>query len=498
MAWALQSWPPMNPPKYCKALYFSKFKQGLGLLSAFTLASFLGMTQTSHSQDTSFDFDDLDLDLDLALDSSQVGFLSPKNALGPDFWQKLDPMYLAPKPAPLFTFQERLERLSKEDVLSDPLQRIDRRFQVSQALEKRVGFWLDIYTQYGANDHVIHHSRFPWIVFEVVDTTEFLNGRGALWYRRQKGQDHVRARQREIRQALERLSKRRSFNNLRPLEQHLFDQLSQVPGRRQAVFKLASESVRSQLGQRDFIRAAIRRSGKYLSYMEAEFERQGLPVELTRLPIVESSFNERAQSRVGASGIWQIMPRTGSAYMIVNANIDERNAPLKATHQAGRLLRQYHRSLKSWELAVTAYNHGVGNIRRAISGAQSNDLATIIARYHQGHFRFASANFYASFLAALYAEKYQDVLFPPIVKMPLQQREVWTLSRQVRINDILDITGLDRQTLIEYNLDLRRSGQRNILLPRGFELHLPKGTESPRLSRVSRPSTPRAWVRESS
>ena len=40
---------------------------------------------------------------------------------------------------------------------------------------------------------------------------------------------------------------------------------------------------------------------KYFPSIEAEFKEQGIPVEITRLAFVESSFNLMARSKVGAS-----------------------------------------------------------------------------------------------------------------------------------------------------------------------------------------------------
>ena len=45
--------------------------------------------------------------------------------------------------------------------------------------------------------------------------------------------------------------------------------------------------------------------------MERIFRDEGLPVELTRLPLIESCFDVEAYSKVGAAGIWQFMPATG-------------------------------------------------------------------------------------------------------------------------------------------------------------------------------------------
>ncbi|MGB1580857.1 MAG: transglycosylase SLT domain-containing protein, partial [Nevskiales bacterium] len=55
-------------------------------------------------------------------------------------------------------------------------------------------------------------------------------------------------------------------------------------------------------------------SGRYMPYMESVFRKYGLPIELTRLPYVESSFNLHAYSSVAAAGIWQFMPASGRIY----------------------------------------------------------------------------------------------------------------------------------------------------------------------------------------
>ena len=65
--------------------------------------------------------------------------------------------------------------------------------------------------------------------------------------------------------------------------------------------------------------------------MEKIFRQKGLPVVLTRLPLIESSFNIEAYSKVGAAGIWQFMPATGRLFLTINHMVDERLDPLIAT-----------------------------------------------------------------------------------------------------------------------------------------------------------------------
>ena len=316
----------------------------------------------------------------------------------------------------------------------------------------------------------------PGIVYRVVDTREILvNGKGPPWLRHDRANHLAKAHLEQVRLALRKLATRSSYENLPPLEKELYDKLMPVKGSRRTVFRIAAGNVRSQLGQKDFFARGLVNSSRYLPYMEEEFKRLGLPTELTRMPFVESSFNEEARSKVGASGIWQIMPRTGQQYMIVNAQIDERNSPLKATRTAGRLLHSYNHALDSWPLTITSYNHGIGNIQKAIHMAASRDLAQIIYRYHEGDFKFASSNFFTCFLAALYAEKYNELIFKDHPREPLLEREVHKLSGPTRVKDLQRLAGITPLDLLNLNLDLKAALKSNLVLPRGYQIHLPPG-----------------------
>lgn len=304
-------------------------------------------------------------------------------------------------------------------ILQDSQSRLSPEFSIPPGLWERTWFWFDVYTRYGEAHHIIHHVLYPWIIYKIYDTTQTLtNSNGPLWLRRDRAAKLAQKETANIRASLRRLAHKKDYSKLTGMDKYLFDRLANVPGPRRKVFAEAAANVRSQLGQKDFFQRGLVNSSKYLPLMEAEFRGRGLPVELTRLPFVESSFNENARSKVGASGIWQIMPATGRAYMTVNETIDERNSPLKATKMAGVLLRSYVRALGQWPLAITAYNNGIGNIQVAMKQARSRDLALIIARYHRGDFKFASSNFFTCFLAVLYAEKYHDLIFRTLSESP--------------------------------------------------------------------------------
>lgn len=371
--------------------------------------------------------------------------------------------------------KQPLLQLTKEEILTDKDSRISNEFAIPAGLEKRVAFWFDVYTKYSDKNHVIHHVLYPWIVYRVIDTTEIYNSDLHKWTKYHKAKKYVSVQYGEVRNTLKRLSKRTQFKNLKGLEKQLYDSLAEVRGPRQRVFKEAYQNIRVQLGQKDFFLSGLTSSAKYLPYMESEFSAAGLPTELTRLPFVESSFNEKAESKVGASGIWQIMPVTGRAYFKVTDFIDERNSPLKASLAAADIFRTNFRQLKDWPLAVTAYNHGVAGLKGNLKRARAKDLPTLIARYHAGSFKFASANFYTSFLAALHAEKYQNEIFKPeeIIRGEPMLHHVFAIRAPLRVNKVIQLAGLDRDTFINYNLDLKDAQKKNIKLPAGFKVLLP-------------------------
>jgi LysM repeat protein len=87
--------------------------------------------------------------------------------------------------------------------------------------------------------------------------------------------------------------------------------------------------------------------------------------------------------------------------MKVNRSVDERLDPAKATRAAARLLNDNYRTLGSWPLAITAYNHGRAGIVRAKNEVGTSDITTIIKDYRGSLFGYASMNFYAEFLAAV-------------------------------------------------------------------------------------------------
>jgi membrane-bound lytic murein transglycosylase D len=174
------------------------------------------------------------------------------------------------------------------------------------------------------------------------------------------------------------------------------------------------ENVRSQTGQRDRIYSGLLNSLPYLPYMEEQASIFDLPKEILSIPFLESSFNLKAHSKVGASGIWQIMPIIEHKLISKDKDVEGRYNPFIATIAAFHLIKQNYRILDSWDLSITAYNSGTKHLLKAIKTLKLSkpSLEPILKHYNHPHVGFASKNFYAEFLALAHVLAYRNLLFP--------------------------------------------------------------------------------------
>ena len=259
-------------------------------------------------------------------------------------------------------------------------------------------------------------------------------------------------------------------------EQRIFDLFRGDTNRFKFSEAADEKRLRSQKGLREKFANGIRIAHRYLPEMERIFRDEGLPLELTRLPLVESCFDVEAYSKVGAAGIWQFMPATGRIYsMDVNNVVDERRDPIASTRAAARFLRHNYEQLEeAWPLAITAYNHGPAGIRRAISDTGTTDIGVIVDRYKGPSFGFASRNFYAEFLAALDVDQHRDAYFGQLAVDQPEPTRLVPLDRSLGIEVAARLARTDRDTVASLNpalMDAVVDGRRAI--PAGYALRVP-------------------------
>lgn len=195
-----------------------------------------------------------------------------------------------------------------------------------------------------------------------------------------------------------KFEKLKSPDKLDAEERRVWDYFMKISERKK--FKLAQSErrLRFQLGQRDRFIQAIFFSGRYLEDFESIFREMGLPIELTRIPFVESSYNVLARSKVGASGIWQIMPYTAKPYFKTDPSVDMRNHPIEAAVLAAKLFRSSYSMLQSWPLAVTGYNHGPLGVQKVTKKFKTREIGELVKSGNaRRKFGFASRNFTPAF-----------------------------------------------------------------------------------------------------
>ncbi len=349
-------------------------------------------------------------------------------------------------------------------------------FPMPPALRPQVEFWIGVFATYSRHQDIIHDTEHLDRVYSVLDFRD-MEAQGVG-----DGQIDALMRAREdaeknrVRAMLYRLQEDPDPATLTAEELRLQGLFANDPSPTKYMDAASSDRLRGQRGLRERFAQGISIAHAYFPYMEEIFRRNGVPIEITRLPLVESTFNMKAYSKVGAAGVWQFMPGTARNFMRVDDVIDERLDPLVATGAAATFMRQNYDKLGTWPLAIKAYNHGPAGMARAVRETGTTDIATIIQNYHGPAFKFASRNFYPEFLAAVHVERNHRKYFGDLALHPPLRSETVVLSDPMAITTAARCADADVFSVTDLNPSLLppvRAGR--IAIPRGYGLRLPAG-----------------------
>jgi membrane-bound lytic murein transglycosylase D len=330
-------------------------------------------------------------------------------------------------------------------------------------LEQDVRFWIRVYTEVTTDQGLLHDDWNLGLVYEVLRFDP-----AASPAQRQRRVAEAKARYGAL---LKRFAAG-STDDLTPHERRILHAFGSKAT--PSDFRDAIERIRFQLGQADRFREGLIRAAVWEKQIAHTLAQHGVPAEIAALPHVESSFNLAAYSKVGAAGLWQFMPSTAKRFMRVDSVVDERLDPFSATEAAANLMLYNYRLLGTWPLAVTAYNHGPGGLRRAQEELGTNDIAVIVKRYQGATFGFASRNFYVAFLAALEVDRNAEKYFGPITRLPDTDSTPVELPDYVPVDALAKAFKADMGALRVLNPALRPpiwNGGR--FVPRGYMLRLP-------------------------
>ncbi|MFN2352908.1 MAG: transglycosylase SLT domain-containing protein [Desulfopila sp.] len=335
-------------------------------------------------------------------------------------------------------------------------------FPLFPSIRANVAFWEKVFSTYSGNTAIIHDRKDLSIVYEVVPLLD-----SVLPGARRLNRICIKGVKKKYSAILDRLATGALPENA---EERRILAMFPSPAENTAL-RSAADNIRTQIGLKERFIDGVIQSGIYLPEIKKILKSQGLPEDLAYLPHVESSFNLQAHSKSGATGIWQFTRSTGSNYLKVDHVIDERRDPLAATYAAAQYLKHGFKKLGSWPLAITGYNYGHAGMLRALK--KHGNYEEIFTHYSQGHFKFASRNFYAEFLAARNVAKALENN-SAIKRYTPDSITTLQLPGFATVQNISDHFRLSKQELRLLNPALRQSvwhGEKYI--PKGYSLRLP-------------------------
>ncbi|MCI4671546.1 MAG: transglycosylase SLT domain-containing protein [Bacteroidia bacterium] len=192
----------------------------------------------------------------------------------------------------------------------------------------------------------------------------------------------------------------------------------------------------------------------YFPIFEEVLDREGMPLEIKYLSVVESALNPHARSRVGATGLWQFMLSTGRLYKLdVNSFVDERKDPYKSTEAAAKYLKRSYEEFGDWLLAIASYNCGPGNVRKAIhrSGGKKNfwEIRKYLPRETRGYV--------PAFIAVNYVFKYASEynIYPVYTDFKMSQDTLHIRKLDITMQELARMSKANVEELRYLNPELK-------------------------------------------
>jgi membrane-bound lytic murein transglycosylase D len=207
--------------------------------------------------------------------------------------------------------------------------------------------------------------------------------------------------------------------------------------------------------EKSYFLDAYRRSGLHRDMIIEELRKEGLPDELSWLPMIESFFKVRALSRARALGMWQFISSTGYRFGLKRDRyIDERMDPVKSTRAAIQYLIELHAFFGDWLTALAGYNCGEIRVQNVIRSQRINYLDNFWDLFRQLPFETARyvPRFIATLLIIRHPEKYGFELPPPD---PPLRFDTIAVDKPFKLAALASALGINAAELVALNPELR-------------------------------------------
>jgi hypothetical protein len=217
----------------------------------------------------------------------------------------------------------------------------------------------------------------------------------------------------------------------------------------------------------------LKRSRRYLPYIEEMLKKDDMPGDLKYIALAESALRPHAGSQKGAMGFWQFMEHSGQQYgLVINKRIDERRNIFASTQAAIRYFKELYGQFGSWTLVAAAYNMGGGGLAEEIQEQGTKDyyylyLPIETQRYV---FRILSVKLILSDPKKYGFYLSDEDYYPPI---EFDQIQV-TCSQETHIRIIAQAAKTYFKVIKDLNPEIRGyflpAGKHTILIPKGASL----------------------------
>ena len=214
----------------------------------------------------------------------------------------------------------------------------------------------------------------------------------------------------------------------------------------------------------------MKRSRRYLPYIEKMLKQNRMPDDLKYLAIAESALRPHAGSRKGAVGFWQFLPDTGRKYgLIIDENIDERRNLFASTRAAITYLKALYQSMGSWTLAAAAYNMGEEGLTAEIMVQHTRDYYRLYLPLETQRFIFRILSAKLIVLDPVnFGFNLMDDEYYPAVEF---DRITVDCFQETPLSLIAKASGTDFKTIKDLNPEIRghylTEGTHTLLIPKG-------------------------------
>ncbi|GBC60761.1 lytic transglycosylase [Desulfonema ishimotonii] len=237
----------------------------------------------------------------------------------------------------------------------------------------------------------------------------------------------------------------------------------------------------------------IKRSGRYMPYIEKMLKKHNMPEDLKYVAIVESALLPHIGSSKGAIGYWQFIRPTGRKYGLrIDNNMDERRNIFASTQAAIRYFKKLHGDFGSWTLAAAAYNMGEQGLQRRITEQKAREYYNLYLPLETQRYIF---KILATKLILSDMKKFGFNLEPGDLYSPLKfDRVEVSLSQNTPVQLLAEAANTYYKTIKEMNPEIRGNsvvkGNHALLIPRGasrkFHARLKKQVEKYRAAHAAK------------